>query len=97
MKVQDIRIHDLRRTLASYMAIIGASLPDIGAALNHKSHDSTATYARLSQDPVRMAVDKAINLMVGKVTISNFKECKETLTSIKKTDAVLHFSELITA
>ena len=63
MNVHDIRMHDLRRTLGSYMAISGASLPIIGKALNHKSQVSTAIYARLSNDPVLEAVNKASSLI----------------------------------
>jgi integrase len=63
MGVHDIRMHDLRRTLGSYMAISGISLPIIGKALNHKSQVSTAIYARLSHDPVVDAVNIAANLM----------------------------------
>jgi integrase len=63
MGVSDIRIHDLRRTLASYMAINGTSLLTIGAALNHKSQVSTAIYARLSQAPVLTAVNAAAAFM----------------------------------
>ena len=59
MGVLDLRIHDLRRTLGSYMAINGASLPIIGKALNHKSQVSTTIYARLSQDPVLSAINSA--------------------------------------
>jgi len=63
MKVQDIRIHDLRRTLASYMAISGVGLPIIGKALNHKSQDSTAIYARLDNSSVLDAVNIAAKAM----------------------------------
>lgn len=66
MGTTDIRIHDLRRTLASYMAINNASLPIIGRALNHKSQASTAIYARLSCDPIRDAVNSATKLMAEK-------------------------------
>lgn len=59
MGAEDFRMHDLRRTLGSYMAINGASLPVIGKALNHKSQVSTAIYARLSQQPVEDAVNLA--------------------------------------
>lgn len=55
----DIRIHDLRRTLGSWQAMTGASLTIIGKSLNHKSHQSTAIYARLDMDPVRHAVETA--------------------------------------
>lgn len=63
MNIHDIRMHDLRRTLGSYMAISGISLPIIGKALNHKSQVSTAIYARLSNDPVLEAVNMAHGLM----------------------------------
>ncbi len=63
MGVSDIRMHDLRRTLGSYMAISGASLPMIAKALNHKSHASTAIYARLSDDPVYNAISTATRFM----------------------------------
>lgn len=63
MNIHDIRMHDLRRTLGSYMAISGVSLPIIGKALNHKSQVSTAIYARLSNDPVLEAVNIASTIM----------------------------------
>jgi integrase len=56
--IQDLRIHDLRRTLGSYQAINGSSLPIIGKSLGYKSSHSTLIYARLSHDPVRKSVQK---------------------------------------
>lgn len=55
----DLRMHDLRRTLGSYMAMGNQSLQIIGKALGHKSHTSTQIYARLANDPVRQAMEKA--------------------------------------
>ena len=55
----DLRMHDLRRTLGSYMAMGNQSLQIIGKALGHKSHTSTQIYARLSNDPVRQGMEKA--------------------------------------
>jgi integrase len=63
MGVFNFTIHDLRRTLGSYMAINGESLPIIGKALNHKSTASTEIYARLSLEPVKAAVNKANAIM----------------------------------
>ena len=63
--LMDLRIHDIRRTLGSYQAITGASLPIIGKTLGHKSHQSTAVYARLHSDPVREAMEKANAAMFG--------------------------------
>ncbi|WP_083227983.1 site-specific integrase [Mucilaginibacter sp. PPCGB 2223] len=69
MNVFDIRIHDLRRTLGSYMAINGISLPIIGKALNHKSQVSTEIYARLSHQPVLDAVNLAGSTMANLTAI----------------------------
>lgn len=60
----DLRLHDIRRTLGSYQAITGASLPIIGKSLGHKSQLSTAIYARLNLDPVRASISKAADLML---------------------------------
>lgn len=55
--VQDCRIHDLRRTLGSWLAQNGASLHLIGRVLNHSSNEATRVYARFSQDTVRDALE----------------------------------------
>ncbi len=60
----DVRIHDLRRTLGSYQAIIGASQAIIGKSLGHKSIAATQIYARLTLDPVRDAVETATAKMM---------------------------------
>ncbi len=60
----DLRIHDLRRTVGSYMAIRGVSSTIIGKALGHRSQASTAVYARLTQNPVREAVANAMGPML---------------------------------
>ena len=61
--LMDLRIHDIRRTLGSYQAITGASLPIIGKTLGHKDHSSTAIYARLHDDAVRESLNKATDAM----------------------------------
>lgn len=62
--IPDLRIHDLRRSLGSWAANTGASLPIIGEALGHKSQESTKIYARLSNEPVLMAMEKATEMMI---------------------------------
>jgi integrase len=66
----DLRLHDLRRTLGSWQAATGASLPIIGKSLGHKSLAATQIYARLNLDPVRASVNKATDamLLAGGVT-----------------------------
>ena len=63
--IEDLRIHDLRRTLGSYQAATGANGYIIGKSLGHRSQQSTAIYARLNLDPVRESVNKATDAMFG--------------------------------
>ena len=60
----DVRPHDLRRSLGSWMAGQNTSLPIIGRALGHKTAVATMVYSRLSLDPVREAVDRATAAML---------------------------------
>lgn len=62
--IEDLRLHDLRRTLGSWQAKTGASLAIIGKSLNHKNQNTTAIYARLDLDPVRDSVNKATGAMM---------------------------------
>ncbi len=64
IRMDDLRIHDLRRTLGSWQARTGASLSIIGKSLNHKSVQTTAIYARLDTDPVRESVERATSAML---------------------------------
>ena len=63
--ITDLRIHDIRRTLGSWQALTGASLPIIGKSLGHKSTEATQIYARLSNDPVRDSMTKAVTELMG--------------------------------
>jgi integrase len=58
-KLPGVRLHDLRRTFASFQAANNVSLHTIGKSLGHSSEKSTAIYARLQLDTVRKAVDAA--------------------------------------
>lgn len=63
-KMMDLHIHDLRRTLGSWQAAMGSSLPIIGRSLGHRQMQTTMIYARLSLDPVRESVEKATAAMM---------------------------------
>ena len=65
VRLPDLRIHDLRRTLGSWQARTGASMAIIGKSLNHKSQQTTAIYARLDLDPVRASVNTATSAMMA--------------------------------
>ena len=64
-KLSDLRIHDLRRTLGSWQAAMGASLQVIGKTLAHKNVSTTAIYSRLNLDPVRQSLSEATNAILA--------------------------------
>lgn len=53
----DLRLHDLRHSFASVGAGSGHSLLMIGALLGHRDAKTTARYAHLAADPVKLAAD----------------------------------------
>jgi len=63
-EIEDLRLHDLRRSLGSWQAATGASLSIIGKTLNHKSSAATEIYARLDLKPVRAAMELATAAML---------------------------------
>jgi integrase len=62
--LSNVRPHDLRRSLGSWMAIQGAGLPIVGKMLGHTQPSTTAIYARLSVDHVRAAAEEAASAML---------------------------------
>lgn len=56
--LQDVRLHDLRRTVGSWMAQSGNSLHLIGKVLNHSNQSTTAIYARFAEDQARYALEQ---------------------------------------
>jgi integrase len=62
--IRDVRLHDLRRTVGSWLAGSGESLPLIGTVLNHRDVSTTAIYARLNLDPVRQALERNASRML---------------------------------
>lgn len=63
--LDDVRIHDLRRTLGSWLAQSGNSLHLIGRILNHSDQKTTETYARFQQDNLKAALDQHGKQMMG--------------------------------
>jgi integrase len=62
--IRDVRFHDLRRTVGSWLAGSGESMPLIGTVLNHRDVSTTAIYARLNLDPVRQALERNASRML---------------------------------
>lgn len=63
--IHDVRIHDLRRTLGSWLSGQGYNLQLIGKALNHSSVSTTQIYARLDINPLREALERNARIMLG--------------------------------
>ena len=62
--LKNLRPHDLRRSLGSWQAMGGASLPIIGKSLGHTQQSTTQIYARLQMDPVRDSVGSATDAIL---------------------------------
>lgn len=56
--LNDLRIHDLRRTVGSWLVRDGASLHLVGSVLNHKDQKTTAVYAYFQTKERHKALDK---------------------------------------
>jgi integrase len=63
-KIENLRQHDLRRTLGSWQAGQGTSLLIIGKSLGHKSLAATQIYSQVDIDPVRQSVNAATTAMI---------------------------------
>lgn len=57
--LEEVRIHDLRHSFASFAAADGASLYLIGKVLGHTQTRTTEKYAHLNDDPLRAVADRA--------------------------------------
>ncbi len=65
-KIQNLHIHDLRRTLGSWQAAAGTSLLVIGKSLGHKSQAATLIYSQIADlDPVRESVTAATRAILS--------------------------------
>ncbi len=64
-ELSDLRIQDVRRTLASWMADTGSTETIIGAVLGHSPQSVTGVYARVTEDAKRQAMQTAVTAMLG--------------------------------
>ena len=57
-KIQDFRFHDLRHTAASYLAMSGATVPEIAAVLGHRTLQMVKRYAHLSDQHTGAVIER---------------------------------------
>jgi integrase len=63
--VTDFRFHDLRHTAASYLAMNGAGIREIGDILGHKSLAMVQRYSHLTDDHKRATVERMATAVFG--------------------------------
>ncbi len=73
-----VHIHDLRRSVGSWMAADGVSLQIIGKVLGHADINTTKIYSRLTEDPARAALDQQSSKVLN---ISHLRKAKKTDTA----------------
>lgn len=61
-RLLNLRMHDLRRTVASYECMNGENLSVVSKTLNHKTLAATQVYARVDMSAVSRALQKTVNL-----------------------------------
>lgn len=83
-RLENVHLHDLRRTLGSWQAATGASLHVIGKTLNHKDSNTTAIYARLNLDPVRQAMVNATDALLATNEQVQVQETSDARNDSKK-------------
>jgi integrase len=72
--LDEVRLHDLRHTYASFGAAGGLGLPIIGKLLGHTQAATTARYAHLDNDPLRRASESIagrIAAAMGEAPVAN--------------------------
>ena len=64
-QLDDLRLHDLRHSFASFLINRGIPLAAIGQLLGHTRDETTQRYAHLADDTLRLATGKMIDVMQG--------------------------------
>lgn len=63
--IQNLCIHDLRRTVGSYECMSGMNLSVVSKTLNHKILAATQVYARVDVSAVGQALQQTLNVFEG--------------------------------
>ncbi len=64
-KIEDFRFHDLRHTAASYLAMSGATVPELAAVLGHRTLAMVKRYAHLSDQHVGDVIERMTRKYFG--------------------------------
>ncbi len=70
-ELEDVRIHDLRHSFASFALANGLSLAEIGKLLGHSQVQTTARYAHLAESVADQAANRTSNAIFSKLEKTN--------------------------
>ena len=76
--LEDMRIHDLRHSFASFAVSKGMSLPMLGKLLGHSQVQTTARYAHLMAEPLTQAASE-VTTVLGNLIQVDTKSQKQNL------------------
>jgi integrase len=79
--LDDVRMHDLRHSFASFAVAAGIPLAIIGGLLGHRSVQTTARYAHLANDPLKQATDIVGRLFGTKPPVAEHASDREGVAS----------------
>ena len=75
-KLEDVHIHELRHSFASFAVNRGMSLPTIGKLLGHSQTQTTARYAHLMAKTMKEAANSITSDLSCWLKLNNVKQCK---------------------
>lgn len=78
-KLEDLHIHDLRHSFASFLVSEGMSLPLIGRLLGHTQAQTTHRYAHLALDPLRAATERIGAIVTPKADSENVIQLRKDI------------------
>lgn len=90
-ELQDVRMHDLRRTVGSWLAQDGFSLHVIGGVLNQSSARVTEVYARLNTAPLQVALNhqsRIIEDLIGSPVQSKSSMTEGSFVPARKLESI---------
>lgn len=86
--IEDLRIHDLRRTAGSWATQAGAPLPAVGMLLGHRSLNSTAVYARADVAAARRAAESVENRLFEAERMEKSRQAAANASEVPRGDKV---------
>jgi len=69
-EITGVRLHDLRRTLASWATMQGVPYPVVARMVGHKAQGVTSIYARFDLQAVRDGFERTVNAMLATMIAS---------------------------